>query len=304
MSLRILQAGTFSLLVDRGRPATRSLGVPIGGAADRAALAVGNALVGNDPGAVALEITLSGPTLRAEADVSLCVFGAPLRCSIAEMEFSAGRVVQFRGGKTLRIGGTAEGARAYLCVRGGFVVKEVLGSGSAFAPIASGDILECAESNGFGRSLPVAEVRSLLEDTTPSDELRAVDGPQAEWFPVGALAASAYTVLPASDRMGVRLKGAPLNRAPREMVSEAVTPGAVQIANDGQPIILGADGQTIGGYPKVAHVIAADLDRVSQLRPGQSVRFRRVTLDEARTLAEERRRKLRRWLAALRLAAS
>jgi biotin-dependent carboxylase-like uncharacterized protein len=304
MSLRVLQAGTFSLLVDRGRPATRSLGVPVGGAADRAALAVGNALVGNDPGAVALEITLSGPTLRAEADVSLCVFGAPFRCSIVGVEFSAGQVMRLRGGESLQIAGTAAGARAYLCVHGGFVVKKVLGSGSAFAPIAPGGVLECAESHGSGRSLPAAEVRSLLEDFSPPHELRVVDGPQADWFQVGALAAAAYTVLPASDRMGVRLNGLPLDRAPREMVSEAVAPGAVQITNDGQPIILGADGQTIGGYPKLAHVIAADLDCVGQLRPGQSVRFRRVTLDEARALAEERRRKLWRWLTALRLAAT
>jgi allophanate hydrolase subunit 2 len=102
--------------------------------------------------------------------------------------------------------------------------------------------------------------------------------------------------------MGMRLKSKPLTRRSGELTSEAVAPGAVQIANDGQPIVIGVDGQTIGGYPKIAHVIRADLDRLAQLRPGDRVRFLRVTLEEARQAASKRSAFLRQWLVRLRIA--
>ena len=102
--------------------------------------------------------------------------------------------------------------------------------------------------------------------------------------------------------MGLRLKGAPLARRAGELVSEAVAPGAVQVTNDGQPVVLGVDGQTIGGYPKVAHVVRADLDRLAQLRPGDRVRFTCVTPDEAEAAAKERAAFLKTWLTRLRIA--
>ena len=114
--------------------------------------------------------------------------------------------------------------------------------------------------------------------------------------------ALAYEVSAASNRMGLRLKGTPLARRPGELVSEAVAPGAVQVANDGLPIVLGVDGQTIGGYPKVAHVVRADLDLLAQLRPGDRVRFVRVTPDEAEAAARARAAFLREWLTRLCIA--
>ena len=108
-----------------------------------------------------------------------------------------------------------------------------------------------------------------------------------------------FAVTPASNRMGLRLRGEPLQRKPGEFVSEPVGPGAVQVVNDGQCIILGVDGQTIGGYPKVAHVIAADLDRLGQLRPGQAVRFERVSVAEAEAAYQERHHRLREWITRL-----
>jgi biotin-dependent carboxylase-like uncharacterized protein len=302
MSLRVLHPGTFSLLVDGGRPSTRSLGIPLGGAADRTAWEIGNALAGSPPDAVALEIALSGPTLIADCDVSACVFGAPFDCTIDGIAVSAAYVFHLRKGQTLKIGGANGGARAYLCVRGGFQTKRILGSGSAFAPISEGDVLACESSMNAGRSLAHANVPSLFDETASVDALRVIDGPQANWFSSSSFSQQSFTISPASNRMGVRLQGEPLPREAREMISEAVAPGAVQITNEGLPIILGVDGQTIGGYPKIAHVVGADLDRVGQLRPGQSIRFLPITLEEAEALAEVRRRKRRSWLAALRLA--
>jgi allophanate hydrolase subunit 2 len=134
--------------------------------------------------------------------------------------------------------------------------------------------------------------------------LRALDGPQADWFPDGRFFGSTYTVTPASNRMGLRLAGEPLTRKPGELVSEPVAPGAVQVTNDGLPVVLGVDGQTIGGYPKVAHVIRADLDRLAQLRPGTAVRFERVTSDAAEAAARERAGWLREWLTRLAVTSS
>ncbi len=299
MSLRVLQPGTFSLLVDRGRPATRSLGIPLGGPADFAAFQIGNALVGNSTDAVALELTLSGPTLRAECDVSFCVFGAPFDIQIDGHSVAAATVVALRTGQTLRIGSATRQARGYLCVKGGFQVQRILDSGTAFEPIASGEQLRCDSSIGQGWSLEHPDVGSLLEEST--NVLRIIDGPQADWFPTDRFYQQSFVVTRASNRMGVRLQGEPMTRQPREMISEAVAPGAVQITNEGLPIILGVDGQTIGGYPKIAHVIQADLDRVGQLRSGESIRFERVDVDAAEALAADRRRKLKRWLTALRI---
>jgi len=303
MSMRVLHPGTFSLLVDRGRPGARSLGIPQGGAADRAAHAIGNALAGNPIDAVALEISLSGPTLLAEQDVSACLFGAPFDCAIDGRRIAPGALFHLPAGATLKIGAAERGARAYLCVRGGFTAPMVLESGSAFTPIATGEQLVCPPATATGRSIDAADINSLLEEALPANSIRVIDGPQADWFPLAGFFEQVFTVAPASNRMGVRLQGKPLSRPAREMVSEAVAPGAVQITNDGLPIILGVDGQTIGGYPKIAHVIRADLDRIAQLRPGQTVRFTRIGLDEAEAIGREHDRRLRRWLTALRLAA-
>lgn len=294
MSLRVVEPGLLSLLVDAGRPRSRAIGVPLGGAADRAALALGNALVGNDPDSPALEVTLAGPTLEALHQIACVVFGAPFSLLVNGEPRTAGTTLTLNPGDLLYTGGTAAGVRAYLCVAGGFDGPTVLGSRSALSPIRKGDVLACGASRCQPRSLGFAGETSAT--------LRVLDGPQRDWFPDDAFFAHPYAVSPASNRMGLRLKGEPLNRRPGELVSEAVAPGAVQVTNDGLPVVLGVDGQTIGGYPKVAHVIRADLDRLAQLRPGDAVRFVRVTPDEAEAAARERAASLRGWLSRLRAA--
>jgi biotin-dependent carboxylase-like uncharacterized protein len=294
MSLRVLSPGTHSLVVDAGRPSTRGLGVPVGGPADRMALALGNALVGNLPFTLALEITLTGPTLMADADVGLCVFGAPFRIDRDGEPVERNATFTLREGQTLHVGGTPSGCRAYLCVSGGFRAAEVLGSRSGLEPMKAGDVLECESSGLPGRGI-------FPESEAPGGGMRVLPGPQADWFD-DAFYGHAYRVTPASNRMGVRLDGPPLTLPKRELVSEPVAPGAIQITNDGRPIVLGVDGQTIGGYPKVAHVIAADLDAIGQLRPGDEVRFVRVTEAEAEAAAAGRREVMRRWLRRIAVA--
>jgi antagonist of KipI len=294
MSVRVLSPGTHSLIVDAGRPATRGLGVPVGGPADRRSLALGNALVGNAPFAPALEITLTGPTFVANADVGLCVFGAPFRLDRDGQPVEPNTTFTLRVGQTLHIAGTPTGCRAYVCVPGGFRAMEVLGSRTGLEPVKAGDVLECDSSNLPGRGI-------IPEPDARSEGVRVLPGPQADWFDE-AIYDHVYRVTPASNRMGVRLDGPPLILPKRELVSEPVAPGAIQITNDGKPIVLGVDGQTIGGYPKIAHVILADLDVLGQLRPGDEVRFVRVTEAEAEAAAAERRADLRRWLRRIAMA--
>ena len=302
MSLQQIKPGLLSLLVDAGRSRSRSLGVPVGGAADRAALAIGNALVGNAPDALALEFALAGPTLLAQHSVAGVVFGAPFTLAIDEKSIPAGTTFSLRVGEMLRIGGTASGVRGYLCVAGGFEAAEVLGSRSSLEPLNTGEWLTCGPSHCEPRGLGFSSLQSSGPPDLLGKTIRVLPGPQRDWFPDDRFFSQSYVVSAASNRMGLRLQGEQLARKPGEHVSEAVAPGAVQITNDGLPVVLGVDGQTIGGYPKIAHVIRADLDVLAQLRPGEAVHFRLVLWEEAERAAKERAANLQIWLARIRAA--
>jgi antagonist of KipI len=297
MSLIVLEPGLESRIVDLGRPGTRSLGVPIGGAADRRSLILGNALLGNPPDAAALEITLKGPRLRAESDGGCVLFGAPFEAHRDGYPIQVGRSFTLNAGAELRIGGARSGARACLCVRGGFQVPTILASRSALEPIQKGDVLPCAAGSLRERHCPDLAI-SFGETAAVS----VLPGLQASWFDEAEFFERTLTVTPASNRMGLRLKGEPLTMPKREMVSEPVCPGAVQVTPDGQCIVLGVDGQTIGGYPKIAQVIQADLDALGQLRPGQAVQFRKVTMEEAISRDRRWQADLRQWTQRLRLS--
>lgn len=304
MSLIVRAPGLFSLLVDLGRPRGRSLGLPLGGAADRAALALGNALIGNLDTAPALEVTLAGPTLEARQPIACVVFGAPFSCAINGSPVAAGATFTLEAGDTLRMSGTSSYARAYLCVAGGFDAPLILGSRSALEPLCAGETMTACAARTEPRALPFCTGDGCDSDFPCGTALvRVIPGPQRNWFTDEAFFTQEYAVAPASNRMGVRLLGAPLSRRPGELVSEAVAPGAVQVTNDGLPIILGVDGQTIGGYPKIAHVIRADLDRLAQLRPGDRVKFASVSLEKAHEADQRRKEFIKTWQARLQAAA-
>jgi antagonist of KipI len=300
-ALTVVRPGLWTLVVDFGRPGCRSLGVPVGGAADRASLALGNALVGNPPDAAALEVCLAGPTLRAGAELACVLFGAPFEMHGGRRPLTAGTTFTLHAGEEVHVVGTPRGARAYFCVRGGLRTPVVLGSRSAFEPLRAGAVLPCVPGRIPGRRIPLAAESFPAPGTGPVT-LRVLDGPQADWFRGGEFHGASFTVTPASNRMGLRLRGAPLAVPARELVSEPVCPGSVQVTADGQCIVLGADGQTIGGYPKIAQVIAADLDALGQLRPGDAVAFAHVALPEAERCYRERQAALDGWL--LRVASS
>jgi biotin-dependent carboxylase-like uncharacterized protein len=297
MSLTVLEPGPLSMIVDLGRPHHRSLGVPLGGAADRAAYMQGNALVGNEPGAAALEFALVGPTLRADACLGCVIFGAPFDAWIDDQPLHIGTTFNLRSGSTLRIGSTAAGLRGYLCIAGGIQAKMILGSRSAFEPLQRHDVLPCLPGNAVARSLGGAVVSFV--DANEIVTLHCLPGPQADWFDGQVFFGESFAVTASCNRMGLRLDGKPLPLIGRELVSEPVCAGAVQVVNDGQCIILGVDGQTIGGYPKVAQVIAADLDRLGQLRPGQIIQFTMVTMKDAEAAFHDRAERLQKIITRL-----
>ena len=172
MSLRVAAPGLLSLLVDGGRTNWRSLGVPLGGAADRAAFALGNALVGNAPDALALEITLAGPTLEAIHPTACVVFGAAFALAVNGEARTAGTTFTLHPGDVLTIGGTATGVRGYVCVAGGFDAPTILGSRSALDPIRKGDVLTCESSWCEPRSLGSVGARAPASEsvnTRPRD---------------------------------------------------------------------------------------------------------------------------------------
>jgi antagonist of KipI len=282
--------------VDAGRPHHRRLGVPVGGAADRAALALGNSLLGNPPFTTALEFALAGPTLEATADHACVVYGAPFGVWINDRAQPLGKTFNLHSGDILTIGTSPTGLRAYLCIRGGFRAARILDSTSSLEPLQNGLELEAEPS--------VLRPRFFRPPEAANDThlLRVLPGTHAELCGKDQFVAQEYTVSADSNRMGLRLSGQPLTQTGEELVSAPVCPGTVQVTHDGQTVVLGVDAQTIGGYPRMAHVVSADLDKLAQLRPQDRLRFAWVDLPTAQNLFQARQTWLREWIARLRFS--
>jgi len=291
MSFIVLEPGLYSLLVDQGRPRQRSLGVPIGGAADREAWALGNALIGNPPGSVALEVTLYGPRLKALKTVGAVVYGAPFRVEKNGQRLRPGVPFTVQKDDELLIAETMTQLRAYLCVTGGFASPLILGSRSSLGPIVHRQRLECASGTAARRFILNAgshhDRRPLRLLSCPGSD--AMLGLADQWF----------VVQPLSDRTGIRLAGPAIRPGIGDIVSEPVAPGTIQVTPSGELLILGIDAQAIGGYPKAGHVVSADFGRLAQLRPGDCVKFKEVSFEEAEQAFDRQERQLREWLTRL-----
>jgi antagonist of KipI len=294
MSLIVLEPGLFTTIQDRGRTGRRGLGVPLGGPADAFSCAIANFLSGNAADAPALEMTMLGPTLRAEADVLCAVFGAPFDMTVSGRPTTADRTLLLRAGQVLRVGGCPAGMRAYLAVGGGFDVPRILGCASSEEPVRRDRRLDPAtrafDPRGGGRRLAA----DFAWDREPR-VLRCLPGDHLHLFDRGALFDRPWKVGTECDRMGIRLTGEALARPAVELLSEPICPGTVQITNQGQPVVLGVACQTIGGYPRAAHVIAADLDKLGRLRPGDEIVLRDVSRQEAARVLREKAEELAVW---------
>jgi biotin-dependent carboxylase-like uncharacterized protein len=310
MNLEVLEPGLLTTIQDTGRREWAHLGVPSGGACDTWSLAVANLLAGNERGAAVLELTIDGGVFRVTAPLLVGVAGAELGGVSRDTgtALTTGRAHRLDPGSTIAFPGIADagaGARAYLALAGGIDVPAVLGSGStALAAgfggldgraLRAGDVVRTGSGGQLDRRQADATwPADVGSDRSPDAPIRIVAGP---WPGADELAGGAWRVAAGSDRVGLRLEGEPIRSAEvGGLPSIGVVPGAVQLPSDGAPIVLMADAQTTGGYPVAATVIAADLPRLAQLRPGSEIRFERVTVPAATEA-------LRRQQAALDLGA-
>ena len=297
--LKVLSPGLYSSVQDLGRIGWQRLGVPVSGALDAAALRLGNALVGNPENTPALEMLGSGPSLEVLAESArVAVTGASATLVMA----NGNAVVPGWGSLTLRRGDVfrvilgASSVCGYLAAEGGIAVPLVLGSAATYARAAIGGFAGRALQSGDRLPLALQRAPERTELCLPcpppgglDQPIRVVLGPQQDHFTEPAVATfldTEFSISQSSDRMGLRLDGPLLNhRAGWDIVSDAIATGSIQVPGTGQPILLLADHQTTGGYPKIATVISADLGVVGRRRPGQKIRFAAVSVAEAEKLA-------------------
>ena len=302
-AILVRRPGLLTTVQDLGRWGHQALGVPVAGPMDVYSHRLSNLLVGNPPDAAGLEITLIGPELEFEAAALVAVCGAEFDLSANDQTIPHGTAVVLSAGTRLQFGRRHAGARAYLAIAGGVQTPILLGSrathlvsamgGINGRPLAAGDRLDCIAYTGS------PHVRRAPYTTLPlagRARIRVLPGPQAEWFSDEAratLTSVSFRVSPRSNRMGYRLEGPRLALSRQdEPISEPLAFGAIQVPAAGEPILLMADRQTAGGYPKIASVIAADLPVAGQLAPGDRIEFAWCTRQEAAAALIARERPL------------
>ncbi len=323
MTATIQRGGFLTSVQDLGRTGFRQFGVSSGGALDRFGLRVANSLVGNEECAAGLEISLGGLQLRFEDERVVAWCGGEFEVQIGSKRFPAGHAAHVQAGERLKFGRPQIGCRAWLAVSGGIDVSAVLGSRSTDLRAHFGGFEGRAFRDGdqlrlgkFRRS-QTAATESISSWTAPHDWvspakpkpilrfIRGVDWKRFNPSTLQDLTTKAFNVSSDSDRMGVRLEGPELKRVDEsDLISEAVAPGTIQVPPNGKPILLLGDCQTIGGYPKIAHVITVDLGVAAQLRAGDHVRFSEVALTDAHRLLVEREREFDRFRIGISLQAT
>lgn len=319
--IEVIKPGLFTTIQDLGRSGYQRFGVVVGGAMDEIALRLANRLVGNAENAAGLEVTLQGPILRFRDATYIALTGGQFEVRANGIRVPCLRPVYIPPETTVEFRTLGWGARAYIAIHGGIAVEEVLGSRSTYVgaqiggldgrPLQRGDLLPVPSTDPMEHHHELSWVTRVTEVSGMSEQNglsyprwfspdlflyggkkgRQVEGlrvlPGSEWDRFGVpeqalFLETKFRVTPAADRMGARLQGERIRpNVGDPLISEAVTHGTVQVPPDGNPIVLGADRQTTGGYPKIAQVIRADWSKLAQLRPGDEIRFTLVTMAEA-----------------------
>jgi len=300
----VVKGGWLTTVQDPGRYGYQQYGVSVAGAMDCYSAMVANRLVGNTDHAAVLESILKGPELQFERDAVIAITGADLSPTIDGISVPLWESIEVSRGSRLNCGSQRSGARGYVAIAGGIDVPQILGSRSTHCasemgglqgrPLKQGDMLR--------GGLPTESIDRLIGKRLPdrlvphysrSATLRIIPGPQQSSFKATSLTtltSSSYTVTPQSNRMGYRLSGSPLvHKGRAQFISDCTAMGAVQVPRDEQPILLMADRQTTGGYPKIAVVISADLPLAAQLAPGDTVSFVFSTVAKAQTILRKHR---------------
>jgi antagonist of KipI len=329
VALKVLRAGVLSTLQDRGRWGWQHVGVPVGGAMDEMSHRVANTLVGNSEDDATLEMTLAGPLLQFGEETVFALCGGDFGPKIGGRAVPMARPVLARAGAQLDLGHCRLGARAYLAVTGGFDIAQVLGSRSTYLrggfggfegrALRRGDVLptrprpaglypalweQLADGAWFAAPRWSVEANTALM-AHRHHNIRFVPGRHWDAFAPEVrerFCASEYRIAPNSDRMGYRLEGPELPFADGgSLLSEGVTFGTIQVPPDGKPIVLMANRQTTGGYPRIGEVASVDLPLLAQLPPGDTVRFTAIMLDQAQALYLDRERELSRMQEAVKM---
>lgn len=295
----VVQPGPMTTVQDLGRTGYQQYGVPTSGALDDYAFRLGNLLVGNDEGAAALEITLFGCQLRALQDTLIAITGADLAPAINGRPLPIWESLWVKRDQLLSFSQLRKGCRSYLAVAGGIQVPEIMKSASTCVragiggldggPLRKGDILRAGADATLAGTAQIPA--SYIPAYSNALALRVILGPQDDYFTsdgISTLLNSEYTVSAQADRMGYRLEGPLIQHSGgADIVSDGIPLGAIQVPGDGMPIILLADRQTTGGYPKIANIISADIPKVAQAKPGDRIRFQQVKGAQAVTLRQK-----------------
>jgi len=314
MSITVLRPGLLTSIQDLGRYGYQKYGVIVSGGMDSYALRLANLLVGNEEGEALLEMTLMGPWLLVEKDILIAITGGDLSPTINGESIPMWRPVYIKGGSILQFGACMSGCRSYLAVAGGYEIPEVMGSKSTYLragiggfqgrALVQGDSIELRAPQEISFRLVESLKKRLLSHSfistswhikkplmtrnSKQSTVRVTTGSQFEYFTPESkkqLFQCPFRVTTQSDRMGYRLSGPVLQlEEPLEMVSEAVALGTIQVPPDGNPILLLADRQTVGGYPKIAQAATVDVSIVAQIKPGGLILFQEISLAEAEQL--------------------
>lgn len=310
--LIVVEGGMLSTIQDRGRVGYQQYGMPVAGSMDLEAMAISNLLVGNERDSAIIEMTVSGGTFRAEGDLVLAVFGADMPMKIGDREIPIGQAFTLNDGEELKFDIARAGFRAYLAVAGGFNIKAILGSKSTYLQgklggfkgrqLKSGDEIEINKVNEkidywqLPESYLEKYIIKLNKCKKEGVTVRTIEGPQEEYFTKKGLEtfySSTYNISNNSNRMGYRLEGERVeHKTSADIISDGIAFGSVQVAGDGQPMIMMADHQTTGGYTKICSILACDLPILSQMGPGTPIRFKRLSYDDGLGLYREWRAEL------------
>lgn len=324
MYLKVIRQGILSTVQDLGRKGYLSQAVPMSGAMDTLSARVANMVLGNADNAAVIEFTYADAEFSAGADLLISYAGDGAILMVNDLRLPAGRPVFIPAGKTIKLHNNPKGSRTYLAIAGGFDVPEVLGSRSTFITAGFGGMEGRALKAGdilYGSDLSTANQKifdQLAGDKMnytswsassalllPADRksIRVVPAHEFNWFNGKAVVeflSEPFTIGTQSNRMGYNLEGPALNRLRKdELLSTAVMPGTIQVTGNGSMILLMADCQTTGGYPRIAQVAAVDMPLCAQLKPGDTIYFKEITQQEAEMLYLEQERQLRQLKTAV-----
>lgn len=295
----VIQPGILSLLQDHGRYGHHSIGLTTGGPMDSQSFEWANRLCHNSPQCAAIEVTIGGLVLEANINTSIALTGAVMPLSINKQPAALWQTHSIKAGDRIELGFAQTGSRGYLAVAGGFQASPSFGSQSAVPREGLGGLRQDGKALQTGDQLPctvpaqpppshrLALSQRPNPDNNNSAHCRVILGYQQQAFSAlqqQIFFSSTYQVTDSSDRMGYRLNGPAIKPAVDGILSEGICLGAIQVPADGQPIVLLADRQTIGGYPKIGSVLSLDLGKLAQLTPGGTVSFEAISIEQAHNL--------------------